>query len=56
MRDLFYEHFGDISRMGEIYFAKVLQTEKKKTCHNQLPAPYDTQHSSGRVCQIAAQF
>ena len=55
MRDLFYERFGDISPIGEIYFAKELQMDKK-ICHNHLPAPCDTQQSSGRVCQIAAQF
>jgi hypothetical protein len=53
MRDLFYERFGDTSRMGEIYFAKVLQM-KKNICHNHLPVPYDTQHSSGRVSDSSA--
>lgn len=55
MRDLLHERFGDISRMGEIYFAKVLQMNKI-ICHNHLPAPYDTKHNSGRVCQTAAQI
>jgi hypothetical protein len=55
MRDLFYERFGDISRIWEIYFAIVVEMNKN-ICRDHLPAPYDTKHGSGRVCRIAAQI